>query len=247
MNNNETPGAADGFLRLQTVDLSHTVSPRMPRWPKDPATIFEQWSAIGRDGYFLRRFSMGEHSGTHMVAPASYYPSGKTIEQYAARDLVRPAVVLDTQEECARDPDYTLTVYDLKRWESIYGPVPPGYVALLLTGWSDRWLDPAAYLGLDNDGGLHFPGFGYDAASVLLTERHVAGLGTDASGLEPGRDTTLSVSRLALSQPRIVLENLTNLAQLPATGAVLVVGPLKLAGGSGSPTSVMALLPQETK
>jgi kynurenine formamidase len=51
------------------------------------------------------------------------------------------------------------------------------------------------------------------------------------------------LNRLALEQPRIVLENLTNLDQLPPTGAVMVIGILRLKGGSGSPASVLALVP----
>jgi kynurenine formamidase len=39
-----------------------------------------------------------------------------------------------------------------------------------------------------------------------------------------------------------VLENLTNLDQLPATKITLIIGILKLTGGSGSPVSVLALI-----
>jgi kynurenine formamidase len=46
-----------------------------------------------------------------------------------------------------------------------------------------------------------------------------------------------------LDQPRIVLENLTKLELLPPTGTTLVIGLLRLAGGSGSPASVLALVP----
>ena len=128
-------------------------------------------------------------------------------------------------------------------WESRHGPVPADSVALLLTGWAERWNNPAAYLGADANGGLHFPGFGPDAAALLLNQRGVAGLGTDTAGVEPGTDATFAVSKLVLSQPRIVLENLANLHQLPPTGAVLVIGPLRLEGGSGSPAAVTAFLP----
>jgi kynurenine formamidase len=38
------------------------------------------------------------------------------------------------------------------------------------------------------------------------------------------------------------LTQLQNLAQLPPTGAVLVVGPLPIVRGSGSPARVLALV-----
>jgi len=48
---------------------------------------------------------------------------------------------------------------------------------------------------------------------------------------------------MMLQQPRLVLENLTNLDQLPPTGATVVIGLIRLQGGSGSPVSVMAFIP----
>jgi len=44
------------------------------------------------------------------------------------------------------------------------------------------------------------------------------------------------------SNPRLVLENLANLDQLPPTGATIVVGVLRLRGGTGSPAAVLAFV-----
>ena len=214
----------------------------MPTWPGDPPTNFDPWSAIGESGYFLRRLSVGEHSGTHLVAPATYYPDGRTVDQFPVSELIRSAVAIDVREHCGTDPDYVLTTEAVLDWETRHGQVPPRSLALLMTGWSDRWNNPKAYLGTDPDGQLHFPGFGLEAAALLVNERGVAGLGTDTPGLERGIDSGLSVSRFVLSQPKIVLENLTNLDRLPPLGAVIVIGVLKLEGGSGSPAAVTALL-----
>ena len=215
----------------------------MPCWPGDPPAEFEPWAEIERDGYYLRRFSMSEHGGTHLTAPASFYPGGRTADQYPAQELVKPAIVIDVRDQCRANPDYALTVGDVTAWESRHHPVPADSIALLLTGWAERWNNPDEYLGTDSEGGLHFPGYGPDAAALLVNERKVAGLGTDTAGVEPGADITFAVSKLVLSQSRIVLENLANLHQLPPTGAVLVIGLLRLKGGSGSPAAVTAFLP----
>ena len=204
---------------------------------------FQEWNAIEPDGYFLRRFSMSEHGGTHLTAPASFFADGRTVDHYPASELVKPAVVIDVRHRCVADRDYALSVEDLSEWESLHGEAPRDTPVLLLTDWSDKWPDPDRYLGTDSNGGLHFPGFGPEAAAVLLDERGVAGLGTDTAGLEPGIDDTLSVSKLVLSQPRLALENLTNLHMLPPVGATVVIGVLRLAGGSGSPAAVTAFVP----
>ncbi len=244
---NESPDLIGAFLHSRIVDLSHPLSTQMPLWPGDPPPEFQDWANITRDGYYLRRFSLSEHAGTHLTAPASFYPDGKTADEYRAKELVKPAVVIDARRQCQANPDYALTPDDVTAWESRHGPVPPDSIALLLTGWAEHWNNPTAYLGTDADGGLHFPGFGPDAAALLLNERGTAGLGTDTAGIEPGVDTSFAVSKLTLSQPRIVLENLTNLHQLPLTGAVLVIGLLRLEGSSGSPVAVTAFLPSENE
>ena len=234
------------FLRalsdFRVVDLSHPVSPLMPRWPGDPVTLFDAWSDMDRDGYLLRRFSMSEHGGTHMTASATFFKAGRSIDRYSTSELVRPAVVIDTRERCRTNRDYALSPADVLDWEAHHGKMPAGAVALMLTGWSKQWGDPEDFLGKDSKGTLHFPGFGIDAARLLVNERKAAGLGTDTAGVEPGVEETFPVSRLVLAQPRIVLENLTNLDSLPATGAVISIGVLKLEGGSGSPAAVTAFL-----
>jgi kynurenine formamidase len=233
----------DRISRARVVDLSHLLHPAMPRWPGDPPPEFVEVAQIQRDGYYLRRFSLGEHSGTHLNAPISFYEGGLSVDSYPASSLVAPAVVLDARAAAAANPDYALSLADVLAWEGSHGVIPPGSLALLYTGWQAKWDRPQEFLGLDDQGVTHFPGFSLAAARFLLAERAVAGLGTDTPGVEPGQDAGFAVNRLVLEQPRLVLENLANLDQLPPTGAVLIIGRLRLQGGSGSPASVLALVP----
>jgi kynurenine formamidase len=227
----------------KVVDLSHPVGPTVPVWPGDPKVIFEGVADLDRDGFALRRFSMGEHSGTHMNAPASFHPGGVTIDAYAPEDLVAPTAVIDLCAKALDYPDYTLNRGDVQAWEELNGPVADGAVVLLHTGWQERWSEPNRYFGYDASGGPHFPGFGLDAADYLLSDRGAAGLGIDTHGLEPGVSVGFPVNSLVLRQPRLALENLTSLDCLPPTGATIVVGILRLEGGSGSPVSVLAFVP----
>lgn len=227
----------------RVVSLSHSLAPGIPQWPGDPPVAVEEWAAIAGDGYRLRRFSMGDHAGTHMTGPASFYPDGATVDAYPPEQLIRPAVVIDVRERCRNNPDYALTEEDLREWETRHGPIPPGALALLCTGWSQYWDDAARYLGTDDAGGLRFPGFGRDAALLLVDARGISGVGTDSAGLEPGADTAFSVSRMLLAQPRLALQNLTNLELLPPTGAITLLEPLPLRGSPAAPVSVTALIP----
>ena len=242
-----TRGASPPGSRALTysgvVDLTHVIRPGMPRWPGDPPVEFQEVAQTDTHGFYLRRFAMGEHSGTHMNAPRSFDAEGAGIEDYSPGDLVVPAIVIDFRARADANPDVFLRSEDLLAWEGRYGLVPEGVMALLYTGWQHKWEDPSAYLGLDRRGELHFPGIGPDAARLLVEGRGVAGLGTDAAGVEPGQDDSFSANRLVLAKRGLILECLANLDRLPSTGATLVIGPLRLEGGSGAPASVLALVP----
>lgn len=229
--------------RARVVDLSQPLHPGIPCWPGDPPPEFAPVASIQRQGYFLRRFTLGEHSGTHLNAPNTFHPGGMSVDQYAAGSLVAPAVVLDVRDAAAASPDHTLGSAQVSAWERQHGVIPAGCLVLLCTGWPERWADPDQYLGLDAQGTPHFPGFSLAAARFLVDQRGVAGLGIDTHGVDGGQDSTFAVNRLVLEQPRLVLENLANLDQLPSVGAVVFIGRLALQGGSGSPASVLALAP----
>ena len=227
----------------RVLSLSREIHPESPVWPGDPQVEFQTVSKLHTHGYFFRRFGMGEHSGTHLNAPNSFHASGDSVDQYPAESLVSLAVVVDVTEKVKANPDYALTVDDLTQWEARNGLVATGTVVLLQTGWQEKWSSADQYLGAGTDGGLHFPGFGAEAVRFLLDDRGAGGIGTDTPGVEPGIDSDFTVNRIALEQRRIVLENLWNLDQLPATGTTLVIGILLLRGGTGSPASVLAFLP----
>jgi kynurenine formamidase len=225
----------------RVIHLSHLIDTGIPQWPGDPAVKFTTVAELQDDGYYLRRFSLGEHSATHINAPNSFHSNGISIDEYSADSLVVPAVVIDICKQVAANPDYLLTVADILTWEAEFGIIAAGNVVLLYTGWQTKWLDKNAFLNQDADGNMHFPGFGSDATEFLITEREIAGVGIDTHGVDSGQNHNLTTNRLVLAKPRIVLENLTNLEQLPPQGATLVIGVLRLRGGSGSPAAVMAL------
>ena len=225
------------------VDLSHPISPDTPVWPGDPAVDFQTVSDLAGQDYFLRRFSMGEHSGTHLASPSAYYADGTDPDGISVESLVAPAAVVHAQGPASLDPDYTLSAGDIADWERTNGPIEPNTLVLLNTGWSRFWSRPARFINTGDDGAMHTPGFSLEAARFLLEWRGVAGLGIDTHGIDAGADTGFSVSRLVLARPALVLECLNNLNQLPPTGATAAVGRLRLVGGSGSPASVLAFAP----
>lgn len=227
----------------RVIDLSHPITPDIPVWPGDPVVHFQTVTSLHDQGYFLRRFSMGEHSGTHLASPSSYFEDGSGPDDIASDSLVVPVAVIDATDPASQDPDYALTASDVAEWERRNGPIAPETLVLLNTGWSRFWNQPARFINAGADGKMHTPGFSLEASRFLLEWRNVAGLGIDTHGIDAGTDTELSVSRLTLARLALVLECLNNLNQLPPTGATVMVGRLRLVGGSGSPAAVLALVP----
>ena len=228
----------------RVVDLQHRITQKIPLWPGDPHVRFVTVATMAKDGYYLRKFTIGEHSATHMNAPNSFISGNhEAITSYPAAQRVVPAAVIDVRAKCAADPDYRLTVADVQAWETAHGQLQPGTFVIMFTGWEDKWSHPKAFINQDAKGRLHFPGFAKATTLWLVEQRQIAGVGIDTHGVDPGLDTSYATNTEMAKTHRIAIECLAHLDRVPATGATLVLGPLALAHGSGSPLSVIALIP----
>jgi kynurenine formamidase len=236
-----TAGAPFGFSRV--VFLSHVLAPCTPVFPGDPPVTIEAAATVASHGYYLQRVAYGEQAGTHWAAPAHFHPGELAADALAPADFFCPAAVVDARAEAARDPDFALGVDALRRFEDAFGRIPERAAVLLWTGYDARWHEQAAYLGTDESGGMHYPGFSEAAARWLIGHRGIGALGTDTMGVDPGADTAFRANRLLLRGHRIHLENLCGLGQLPALGGWIVVGGVRVSGGSGSPATVFGLTP----
>ena len=79
----------------RVISLTHDVHEAIPIWPGDPHLSFEPVASIEADGYFLQRITLGEHSGTHLVAPRSYHVRGASSDELPDYLLILPTVVID--------------------------------------------------------------------------------------------------------------------------------------------------------
>ena len=226
---------------VKVVDLSAPLGPDTIMWPGAPAPAADVLVTIADNGYFARLLHVFEHSGTHFDAPCHMVEDSASVDEVPASSLVAPIRVIDISSEIGDDADALLSVESVKSHEAEFGPIPAGSAVFLRTGWEDRNTDQEAYAGPEGD--LRFPGFGVESAQYLV-DRGVVGLGIDTLGIDAGCAASFPVHK-GVSHPRGVwhLENLTNLAALPKSGAWVVVGVPKLVGGSGCPARVIALVP----
>ena len=226
------------------IDLTHPLNDKSPNWEGTAESPFhaKELGNIERDGYYSRIFSTQEHYGTHLDAPAHFAVDAWTVDQIPADRLVRPLVVLDVRENVKGNPDYEVSVEDINRWEQTHGPISTGAVVIAYTGWDERWHRQESFRNQQSDGLTHYPGFSLAAAKFLVQSRKVVGLGIDTMSVDIGATTTYPV-HLFTSQLGIYhLENVANLAKVPAAGGMVIVAPIKLENGSGGPARVLALV-----
>lgn len=232
--------------RYRLVDLTHSFDASTVYWPKAPSGFRLDTLSRGmtEGGWFYAAESLSapEHGGTHLDAPAHFYERGRGAGEVPLEQLIAPTVVIDISREAGQNPDYTLRVDDIRRFEREHGQIRRGEIVLLRTGWARFWPDRREYLGGDSAADLHFPSFGPDAAKLLLEERGVAALGADVASIDAGASHDFPVHRLLAERDVPALENLTNLAMLPPTGALLIALPMKISGGSGAPVRAIALV-----
>jgi kynurenine formamidase len=190
---------------------------------------------------------IGEHVGTHFDAPIHWITGrdGEDVGSVPPERLVGPAAVIDKSAEAAADPDYLLTVADVEAWEAEHGLLPEGGWLLLRTGWDARAHEADAFLNAA-DGQPHTPGPDAACARWLAEERPIVGFGVETVGTDAGAaggfDPPFPAHHFLLGAGKYGLTQLANLAELPPTGALIVVAPLRLVGGTGSPSRVLALV-----
>jgi kynurenine formamidase len=197
--------------------------------------------------WYWNDITTGEHTGTHFDAPVHWVTGrdGEDVSQVPLPRLIAPAVVLDFSEQAAADPDFLLEVEHVKEWEAEHGPLPDGGWLLYRTGWDERSGDQERFLNA-SETGPHTPGMSVACARWLAEEAPVIGLGVETVGTDAGTahsfDPPFPCHASLLGAGKYGLTQLQNLARLPARGVVLMVMPLPITGGSGSPCRALALV-----
>ena len=225
------------FSRI--FDLTHTLAPSFPTFGGDPQLELETLVTLANDGYNLYRWLLNEHTGTHMDAPF-HFSEGLTADQIPVEDWMGPLSVVDIRAKAEGNPDAQLTPDDLLDWESQHGPLPEGAIVAMNSGW-DAFVGDERFRNADADGGMHFPGFHIEAIELLLGERSVKGIFVDTLSLDFGQSPDFAVHYRWLPANRWGIECVANLGQLPASGAIAIVGGPKIAGATGGPSRILAL------
>ncbi|MCA9100671.1 MAG: cyclase family protein [Pirellulales bacterium] len=233
------------------VDLTHPFDEDTIYWPNAPEfRLIRDFQGVTERGYYYtaNQFAAAEHGGTHIDSPIHFYENRETVDAIPLGRLIGAAAVVDVSGSCAADRDHQVSIEELRGWEQQHGRSLEDMIVLLRTGFDRYWPDREAYLGTAErgeaaTGKLHFPGLDPVAARWLAEQRRPKLVGIDTASIDNG-PSRLFQSHVTLFKNNVpALENVANLDNVPAVGATVIALPMKIAGGSGGPTRIVAIVP----
>ncbi len=146
------------------IDLSLPIGEDTPTYPGDPDISIRLWAVIDRDGYYMNVLKIGEHSGSHVDAPAHLLPDGKTVDEMPLESFMGEGVIVDL-----RGGEGEVLLEELPETEL------RGRIVLLLTG--GRVVSPEVAQFLVDEGvravGTDGMSIGNEIVHRILLEREV--------------------------------------------------------------------------
>ena len=207
---------------MKVVDLTLTVSEKIPTFPGSPKPHFIEWETIPKDGYNLELLFLSTHTGTHIDAPFHFVKNGKKIHEIAPERLVNEAVLI----RIGKNSNRSISKTDIQRFEQKNGKIENGSTVIFHTGWQKN-LNKEFYFSEN-------PGLSVSAAKYLVSKK-INMVGIDSPSIDLGTDSKFSVHHVLAKNNILIVENLANLCKIKSNNFHLITSPLKLKNATGSP------------
>ena len=214
---------------MKIIDLTLTVSDKIPTFPSSPQPNFIPWENIKEDGYNLEVLFLSSHTGTHMDAPHHFLEKGAKIHEISLKKLVSEAALI----QCRKNGGQSITKMDIQKFEKNHGKIENFSSVIFYTGWQKN-LQKKYYFTKN-------PGLSVSAAKYL-TSKKISLVGIDSPSIDLGKDPKFSVHKIFAKKGALIVENLANLDKIKSSKFHIVVLPLKLKNATGSPVRAIAFV-----
>lgn len=214
----------------QLIDLSHTISDGMITYKGLPAPIIcdylsraDSMKNYGNGASFqIGKIEMVSNTGTYIDCPFHRYENGKDLSEFGLGSFVDlPAVKVQVSHKESLSVDISAFVgLDLK-----------GKAVLIQTDWSYYWGTDAYF---ENHAFLS------EEAAEFLKDSGVVLVGIDSHNIDDTRTNTRPIHTLLLGAEILIVEHMTNLAQLPSSGFTFSAVPPKIKGMGTFPVRAFA-------
>ena len=207
---------------MKIIDLTLTISEKIPTFPGSPQPNFINWESIEKDGYNLELLFLSTHTGTHIDAPFHFVKNGKKIHEIAPERLVNEAVLI----RIGKNSNRSISKTDIQNFEQKNGKIENGSTVIFYTGWQKN-LNKEFYF-------TENPGLSVSAAKYLVSKK-INMVGIDSPSIDLGTDSKFSVHHVLAKNNILIVENLANLNKIKSNNFHLITSPLKLKNATGSP------------
>jgi len=214
---------------MKIIDLTLTVSDKIPTFPGSPQPSFIPWENVKEDGYNLELLFLSTHTGTHMDAPYHFLEKGAKIHEISLKKLVSEAILIKSKKKNGE----SITKMDIQKFEKKHGKIESFSSVIFYTGWQ-RNLQKKYYFTKN-------PGLSVSAAKYLASKK-IGLVGIDSPSIDLGTDFKFPVHQIFAKKGMLIVENLANLEKIKSSKFHLVVLPLKLKGATGSPVRAIAFI-----
>ena len=214
---------------MKIIDLTLTVSDKIPTFPGSPQPNFIPWENVKENGYNLELLFLSTHTGTHMDAPYHFLEKGAKIHEISLKKLVSEAVLIKSKKKDGEP----ITKIDIQKFEKKHGKIASFSSVIFYTGWQ-RNLQKKYYFTKN-------PGLSVSAAKYLASKK-INLVGIDSPSIDLGKDSKFSVHQIFAKKGILIVENLANLEKIKSSKFHLVVLPLKLKNATGSPVRAIAFV-----
>ncbi|MFD1341056.1 cyclase family protein [Litorisediminicola beolgyonensis] len=223
------------------VDMTYVIDADFPTWSGPPGIETEQLAKFEESGFNAFKMTVFEHTGSHVDAPLHFSADGLSVDEIAPENLVCPLCVIDIRAKADADVEAQVTPEDLQAWIDAHGDIPDGALVAMNSGWQ-QYVATEKFAGLDENGVRHYPGFHVEAAQMLIEQTGAVAIATDSLSLDIGSTQSFDTHYAWLPTGRYGVENIANLDQVPASGAMVFVGAPTHRGGSGGPARILAMV-----
>ena len=239
----------NAFARARFVSLSHVLTPDTPVWNGfPPTTKFQRGTGrlddkspyaaftYEKTGLETTAYAFAtDQFGSQLDPPAHWHQCFPAIDELPATLALRKLAVISIADKVKADSNYHLTAADVRAWERTNGMIPASSVVMVRSDWSKRWPDASRIQPTDRK----FPGSTLEAIKLLHLERKILLHGHEP--LDADSTPTLVVEDWLMNNGYMQAEGVTNLDQVPATGALIAIGFPRLKGGTGGFASFTAI------
>jgi arylformamidase len=212
----------------EAVDLTQSLANGMPIYPGDPSPSFESYATLDKNGVNLTRLTLGSHTGTNVDAPKHFIRGGIGVDEIPLGKLIGEALVIDLSQKPIGSG---ITASDLRA--KLEGIISEDDMVVCYTGCSDRWGDESI--------NSNYTYLTEDAAEYLVSKK-VRAVGIDFLSVEKFKAEDPVAHKALLGSGIVVIESLSSaVKRFVGKRVLLICLPIKLQGGDGAPSRVVAV------